>query len=188
MRKQPFSYLRTVAVNYVLVAESWCTIAWPSAARRRLYASGTYDNSVFLHNYYSKRTTQMFSILKLIKIRKIIFKKREYLGSTKASVSNFACQEHVVCWFFFNFRYFFRKKRHNLLGALVTPRHAPAQQFSVLVTGTLVIIFFIFFFLNCLMQKHLNFYQHEQKDFINQSYRIVLLITNSATVNCVNGL
>jgi len=43
-----------------------------------------------------------------------------------------------------------------------------------------------FTLINYVIQKHLNFYQHEQKDFVNHSYRIVLLITNSESVNCVS--
>ena len=40
---------------------------------------------------------------------------------------------------------------------------------------------------NCVMRKHLKFYQYEQKDFVKSFIRIVLLITNSAPINCVNG-
>ena len=40
--------------------------------------------------------------------------------------------------------------------------------------------------IDCVMRKHLKFYQHEQKDSVNHSYRIVLLITNSAYITCVN--
>jgi len=36
------------------------------------------------------------------------------------------------------------------------------------------------------MQKTFEFYQHEQKDFVNHSYRIVLLMSNSASIDCVN--